>query len=121
MLNWLPKNFFSSPGVHAWETRSDRFTSLLQEASAAASAKLVIDISRPHKWGSRISRAQPVPGVNAWASEKALKDHLRPPPQRTFLGLVKQPAKSRFQNRRTPRRFLCVFVVNLLVLFICLS
>src|SRR5260370_2710290 len=115
MPNWLPKNSFSSPGVHAWETRSDKFTSLLQEASATASAKLPIDIRRPHKWGPRITPAQRVPGVNAWASEKALNDHLRPRPQRTFLGLVQQPVKRTFQNSRTPRWPVCASVVNLLL------
>src|SRR6266581_807020 len=113
----LPNNSFTSPGVHAWETRSDRFTS----PSATASAKLPIDISRPHKWGPRIDSAQRVPGVNAWAREKALNDHLRPRPQRVFLGLVQQPAKRRFQNRHTPRWLLCVFVMNLLILPIGLA
>ena len=121
MPSWLPKNSFSSPGVHAWETRSNRFTSLIQEASATASAKLPIDIRRPHKWGLRISPAPRVPGVNAWASEKALNDHVRPAPQRTFLGFVQQPAKSRFHKRRTPRWSICVFVVNLLFLAIDLT
>src|SRR2546425_4123362 len=101
MPSLIPKNSFPGPGVHAWEKRSDRFTSLLQEASAAASAKLPTDIRTLHKWGPRIRPAQRVPGVNAWASEKALDDHFRPPPQRNFLGLVQQPAKSRFQNRRS--------------------
>src|SRR3989442_5977437 len=121
MPSLKPKNSFPSPGVHAWETRSDRFTSFLQEAAAAIPANPPTDSGPLHKWGPRIRPAQRVPGVNAWASEKALDDHFRPPPQRNFLGLVKHPAKSRFQNRRTPRWSLCVFVVNLLVLAIGLT
>src|SRR3989475_9731457 len=117
----IPKTSSPTPAVPAWETRSERFTSLLQEASAAASAKHPPDIRTLHKWGQRIRPAQRVPGVNAWASEKALDDHFRPPPQRNFLGLVQQPAKSRFQNRRTPRWCLCVFVVNLLILAVGLT
>src|SRR2546427_3372737 len=117
----IPKTSSPTPAVPAWETRSERFTSLLQEASAAASAKLPTDIGTLHKGGPRIRPAQRVPGVNAWASEKALDDHFRPPPQRNFLGLVQQPAKSRFQNRRTPRWCLCVFVVNLLILAVGLT
>jgi len=64
------KGAFSSPGVHAWDSRRYRFISLLQEALSAALARLLpIHIEKPHKWGSRIRASQHIPGVNAWARE----------------------------------------------------
>src|SRR5437764_754259 len=131
MPNWLPKNSFtspglhawcrrmrfSSPGVHAWETRSHRFTSLLQGALSAASAK---PIKKPHQWGSRISRAQRVPGVNAWASGKARYYHIQPARRKTFTGFF-QSAENRLRNTRPFRWSFLVFVVNLLILAIGLA
>src|SRR5205807_4468018 len=105
---------FTSPGVHAWETRSHRLISLLQEASSAALAKPPLrDIKKPHKWGSEISRPQRVPGVNAWASGKAPRDHIEPPRQKTFTGLF-QSTENRFRNLQSSAWLLCVFVMNLL-------
>ena len=112
---------FSSPGVHAWETRRPGLTSLLQEASSAALAEPPLrDIKKPHKWGSIISRAQRVPGVNAWASGKAPRDHVEPARQKTFTGLF-QSTENRFRNLQPPASFLCLFVMNLLILPIGLT
>jgi len=67
-LKWA----FSSPGVHAWDSRMYRFISLLQEALSAALARLLpIHIEKPHKWGSKTHLPQSIPGVNAWARERA--------------------------------------------------
>src|SRR5437899_12584052 len=108
MRSRLPKNFFSSPGVPAWETRNHRFTRLLQEALSAALAKASLqDIEKPHKWGSKMSRAQRVPGVNARASGKAPHDHIQPARQKTFTGLF-QSGENRFRNTSPPRWFLCI-------------
>src|SRR2546421_2051669 len=63
---------FSSPGVHAWDSRTHRFTSLLQEALSTALVKLLPShIEKPHKWGSKTHLTQSIPGVNAWARERA--------------------------------------------------
>jgi len=134
MPNWLPKNSFtnpgvhtwrrrrrfSNPGVHAWET-SRRLTSLLQDALSAALAKLPLrDIKKPHKWGSKINRAQRVPGVNAWASGKVRHDHIQQAVQKTLTGFF-QSAENRLRNTRPPRWSLSVLVVNLLFLAIGLA
>ncbi len=131
MPNWLPNNVFSrpgvhagcrrrrfsSPGVHAWETRSHRLTSPL---SAALAKPPLRDIKKRHKWGSRISRAQRVPGVNAWASGKARHYHIQPARRKTFTGFF-QSAENRFRNTRPSRWSFLVFVVNLLILAIGLA
>ncbi|GEM_PF-5833718 len=49
----LLKNFFSSPGVHAWDTDGGVFTSLLQEALAFGFSHNQLTTPKPHKWGSQ--------------------------------------------------------------------
>ena len=78
MMKTSLKEAFSSPGVHAWDSRTYRFVSLLQEALSAALARLLsIHIEKPHKWGLNIRAAQRIPGVNAWAREKVLQQAFR--------------------------------------------
>src|SRR5437660_12271564 len=72
MMETNLKESFSSPGVHAWDSRRCRFVSLLQEALSAASARLLpSDVRKPYKWGLNMRVVQCIPGVNAWAREKA--------------------------------------------------
>src|SRR5436853_6550625 len=72
MMKTNLKEAFSSPGVNAWDSRMYRFISLFQEALSAALARLLpIHIEKPHKWGLRIRIGHHIPGVNAWARERA--------------------------------------------------
>jgi hypothetical protein len=72
MMKTNLKGAFSSPGVHAWDSKMYRFISLIQEAFSAALARLfTIHVEKPHKWGSKTHLTQSIPGVNAWARERA--------------------------------------------------
>jgi len=75
------KDYFSSPGVHPWETETQlNLGNLLQEVSLvlALAGHLIEDEEKAHEWAERMFLAFRFPGVSAWAREKILAGHTEP-------------------------------------------